>query len=87
MASDSDATACGHVAAAWRDRSIFLAARQPARKQQPLLDQPHAVGERYRELERMRAVELAIEHGGSQSLVPRGRRRRRSNRRIDCSPA
>jgi EAL domain-containing protein (putative c-di-GMP-specific phosphodiesterase class I) len=28
--------------------------------QQPLFDQPHAVGDRYRELERMRAVEQAV---------------------------
>jgi hypothetical protein len=37
-------------------------------KQQPILDQPHAVGERYRELERMRALELAIKRTDAQRL-------------------
>jgi hypothetical protein len=37
-------------------------------KQQPLFDQPHAVGERYRELERMRAVELATERHDANRL-------------------
>jgi hypothetical protein len=37
-------------------------------KQQPFFDQPHAVGERYRELERMRALELAIERDGASRL-------------------
>ncbi len=37
-------------------------------KQQPILDQPHVVGERYRELERTRALELAIKRNDSQRL-------------------
>jgi len=37
-------------------------------KQQPLFDQPHAVGERYRELERMRALELAFERTDANRL-------------------
>ena len=45
-------------------------------KQQPILDQPHIVGERYRELERMRALELAIKRTDAQALVPGGRFRR-----------
>jgi len=34
----------------------------------PLFDQPHPVGERYRELERMRALELAIELAAANCL-------------------
>lgn len=37
-------------------------------KQQPLFDQQHAVGERYRELERMRALEQAIVQADSTRL-------------------
>lgn len=37
-------------------------------KQQPIFDQPHIVGERYRELERMRAVELAAKRTDAKRL-------------------
>lgn len=37
-------------------------------RQQPILDQLHAVGERYRELERRRALELAIARTDAQRL-------------------
>src|SRR6478752_1115809 len=37
-------------------------------KLQPILDQPHAVGERYRELERTRALELATKHTDARRL-------------------
>jgi pSer/pThr/pTyr-binding forkhead associated (FHA) protein/EAL domain-containing protein (putative c-di-GMP-specific phosphodiesterase class I) len=37
-------------------------------KQQPLFDQPHAVGERYRELERLRALELATQRSDANRL-------------------
>lgn len=37
-------------------------------KQQPIFDQPHIVGERYRELERMRAVELASKRTEARRL-------------------
>lgn len=37
-------------------------------KQQPILAQPHLLGERYRELERMRAVELTIKRTDSRRL-------------------
>lgn len=37
-------------------------------KQQPIFDQPHVVGERYRELERMRALELAIKQTDARRL-------------------
>jgi hypothetical protein len=37
----------------------FFAPTTASAKQQPLFDQAHAVGDRYRELERMRAIELA----------------------------
>ncbi len=34
----------------------------------PLFDQPHAVGERYRELQRMRAIQLAVERAVANQL-------------------
>jgi hypothetical protein len=37
-------------------------------KQHPIFDQPHNVGERYRELERMRAVELAAKRTDAKRL-------------------
>ena len=37
-------------------------------QQNPLFDQPHTVGERYRELQRMRAMQLAIERAGANRL-------------------
>ncbi|MEX0642771.1 MAG: FHA domain-containing protein [Pirellulales bacterium] len=37
-------------------------------KQQPIFDQPHSVGERYREIERMRALELALEQADASRL-------------------
>ena len=48
-----------------------------------MFDQPHVVGERYRELERMRALELAIERTDAHACFSRSVPRR-SNRRIDC---
>ena len=46
----------------------FFAPATAHAKQQPLLDQPHAVGDRYRELERMRAIELAAERADANRL-------------------
>ena len=46
----------------------FFAPATASAKQQPLFDQPHAVGERYRELERMRALELATERTDASRL-------------------
>ncbi len=40
----------------------------PDEQQHSFLDQPHAVGERYRELERMRAVQLATEWSDASRL-------------------
>jgi hypothetical protein len=41
-------------------REAFFAPSHANAKQQPLFDQPHAVGERYRELERLRVVDHAV---------------------------
>jgi pSer/pThr/pTyr-binding forkhead associated (FHA) protein len=37
-------------------------------QQHPLLSQPHAVGERYRELQRMRAMQMAVERADASRL-------------------
>ncbi|MGD9631869.1 MAG: FHA domain-containing protein [Pirellulales bacterium] len=41
-------------------REAFFAPSNANAKQQPLFDQPHAVGERYRELERLRIIDHAV---------------------------
>jgi hypothetical protein len=46
----------------------FFSPATTTAKQQPLFDQPHIVGERYRELERIRAVELAIKRTDARRL-------------------
>ncbi len=46
----------------------FFAPATASAQQLPLFDQPHAVGDRYRELERMRALELAIERADTSRL-------------------
>jgi hypothetical protein len=59
------------LAAASRRHGAIDAYFSPATtspQQQSILDQPHAVGERYRELERMRALELAIERAEASRL-------------------
>ncbi|MEX2093460.1 MAG: FHA domain-containing protein [Pirellulales bacterium] len=46
----------------------FFAPATTSVREQPLFDQPHAVSERYRELERKRALELAIERADASRL-------------------
>jgi hypothetical protein len=46
----------------------FFSPATTSAKQQPIFDQPHIVGERYRELERIRAVELAIKRTDARRL-------------------
>jgi len=46
----------------------FSAPTPSETQQHPLFDQPHTVGERYRELQRMRAMQLAIERVGANRL-------------------
>lgn len=46
-------------------REAFFAPSHANAKQQPLFDQPHAVGERYRELERLRIIEHAVAQAAS----------------------
>lgn len=48
-------------------REAFFAPSTANPKQQPLFDQPHAVGDRYRELERLRVVDHAIAQANSGS--------------------
>lgn len=45
-------------------REAFFAPSNANPKQQPLFDQPHAVGERYRELERLGVVDHAVAQAG-----------------------
>ena len=46
----------------------FLAPAPNDAQQHPLFDQPHPVGERYRELQRMRVTQLAVERAGANRL-------------------
>ena len=68
LASHPDRVAGGHLAATRHDRSLLFAADDSPRSSGPIFDQPHSVGERYRELERLRAMELAVDRTEARRL-------------------